>query len=463
MLGVQRDAHAQQAFAGSRGAARWYHRCTVSGTVRLAAALLVLLAPRVALADESPAPPAWAANRAKVPDVERKVAGAFPDALPLVGYDTNLGFGLGVGAHYTIDGARTDSLFAYTPYRHRFYAQAYVTTGGYQQHILSYDAFYVADSPYRVRAVLTYERNTNANYFGNGTATLADLSYQGTSYSTYDAAAAAAGPKYFHYGYDRPQGQVILERSFWGTRLRALYGVNAQYEGITRYDAPGTTTKLGIDCAAGAASGCAGGWNNTLRAGLAFDTRDFDPDPNSGLFVDSTGQWSARGFGSSADYLRWTTAVRAYISPFPRVADVVVAGRVLYSVQSAKVPFFAMDTLAMAGGTDDATDQTGLGGERTLRGYRQDRFIGLVAAAANVEVRWTFVRFPLLGQHFSLQIAPFVDTGRVFDRVELSLSDWKSDAGAGLRIGWNQSSVIMFDFGASREDTGFFVDFGMAF
>ena len=433
---------------------------------RLAAALVALAVVGTAHADEPPPPPNWAANRTKVPDAATKVDGAFPDALPLIGYDTNLGFGLGVGAHYTINGSRADPLFAYTPYRHRLYVQAYVTTGGYQQHILSYEGFYIADTPYRIRAALTYERNTNANYFGNGTATLANLSYHGTSYSTYDAAANAAGPSYFHFEYDKPQGQVVLERTFLGGRVRGLYGLNAQYVSITRYDAAGSpapTTKLGADCAAGLATGCGGGWNNTLRAGVSFDTRDFDPDPNSGVFVNSTGQWSAKGFGSSADYVRWTIAARGYLSPFPALADVVVAGRVLYSIQSAGVPFYSMDTLAMAGSVDDATDQTGLGGERTLRGYRQDRFIGLVAANANLEVRWTFVRFPFLKQHFSLQIAPFVDTGRVFDRVGLSFTDWKTDVGAGLRIGWNQSTIIMFDFGASSEDTGFFIDFGMPF
>jgi outer membrane protein assembly factor BamA len=408
-------------------------------------------------------PPAWAGGRAKVPDADSKVEGAFPDGLPLVGYDTNLGLGLGVGAHYTITGSRSDPLFAYTPYRHRFYAQAYVTTGGYQQHILSYDGIYVADSPYRLHAVLTYERNINANYFGTGAASLAELSYAGTSYSTYAAAVNAAGAKYFHYGYERPQGQVVLERAFWGGRIRGLYGLNVQHEGVTVYDSPTATTKLGADCAVGLATGCGGGWNNTLRAGVAFDTRDFDPDPNSGVFVDSTGQWSAKGFGSSANYLRWTTAARAYVSPFPALADVVLAGRVLYSIQSASVPFFAMDVLAMAGGTDDFTDQTGLGGERTLRGYRQDRFVGPVATAANLEVRWTFAKFPLFKQYFSLQIAPFVDSGRVFDQVSFSFDDWKTSAGAGLRIGWNRSTIIMFDFGVSREDSGFYVDFGMPF
>jgi outer membrane protein assembly factor BamA len=408
----------------------------------------------------APLPPPWASSRTKVPDVESKVEGGFPDALPLVAYDTNTGLGLGIGGHYTLTGSRADRLFAYTPYRHRFYAQGYATTGGYQQHVLSYDGFYVGDSPYRLRAVLTYERNVNANYFGIGTAALADLAYGERTYSTYDAAVNAAGPKYFHFGYQRPQGQVLLERAFWGGRVRALYGVNVQHVTITRYDSP---TKLGSDCAAGLVAGCDGGWNNTLRAGVSFDTRDFDPDPRSGVFVDSTGHWSAKGFGSTANYLRWTTAARVYVSPFPRLADVVLAARILYSVQSANVPFFSMNTLATAGGTDDATDQSGLGGERTLRGYRQDRFVGPVATAANAEIRWTFARFPLLAQLFSLQIAPFVDTGRIFDRVGLSFSDWKTAAGAGLRIGWNRSTIVMLDFGASREDTGFYIDFGMPF
>jgi hemolysin activation/secretion protein len=117
-----------------------------------------------------------------------------------------------------------------------------------------------------------------------------------------------------------------------------------------------------------------------------------------------------------------------------------------------------MNVLALTEG-----DQTGLGGERTLRGYRQDRFIGPVAAVANAEIRWTFVHFKLLQQRFSLQIAPLFDVGRVFDKVDFQFDNWKWSAGGGLRVGWNRSTIIMFDLGASEEDLGFFIDFGMPF
>jgi len=383
-----------------------------------------------------------------------------------------------------MNGPRTSPLFAVTPYRHRIFAQAYATTGGYQQHMLSYDGIYIRDTPYRIRATLMFERNTSANYFGVGEETLGPLSFQGTTHPTYDAQAAAASainaggyasPNYNRYEYDKPSASLTLERDFWGGRVRALYGAVAQYFSIGTYDGQPTQgldasgqsataplghgrSKLGLDCAQGRVLGCGGGWNNMLKAGVALDTRDFEPDPTKGVFLDATGEWSSKAFGSGFDYLRLTLAARAYLSPFPKLTNLVLALRVLYSMQTANVPFFAIDTLALTEG-----DQNGLGGERTIRGHRQDRFIGQVAAVANAELRWTFVHFALFKQRFSLQIAPVFDVGRVFDKVDLDITNWKLSYGGGLRVGWNRSTIIMFDLAASNEDVGFYIDFGMPF
>ncbi len=283
-----------------------------------------------------------------------------------------------------------------------------------------------------------------------------------------------ASPNYNHYEYDTPSAAVTLEREFWGGRVRVQYGFVAQYTWISTYDgtqtqgidryghsAPAThgPTLIGMNCASKIAVGCEGGWNNMLKAGIAYDTRDFEPDPTRGFFIDATGEWSAGAFGSAFDYLRLTVAARAYWSPIPKLADLVLAVRVLYSMQGGHVPFYAMDTLALTEG-----DQTGLGGERTLRGYRQDRFVGPIAALGNAELRWTFTHFKLLKQRFSLQLAPLLDVGTVVDDVtKFGSATWRVSGGAGLRVGWNRSSIIMFDFGASGEDTGFYIDFGMPF
>jgi len=450
---------------------------------RLSLALLVVCVARAAVADDTTVP-SFARYKPRVEDVEHKEEGNFFSGLPLVGYDTSTGLGLGLGGYFTMNGPRTSPLFAITPYRHRIFAQGYATTGGYQQHMLSYDGVYVGNSPFRIRATLMYERNTNANYFGVGEGTLGPLTFQGVAHSTYDEQTAAASainpggfasPAYNQYRYDKPSASLTVERDFWGGRVRALYGAIAQYFAIGTYDGQPTQgidaagqsavapsghgwTKLGLDCAQGRVIGCNGGWNNALKAGVALDTRDFEPDPTKGFFVDATGEWSTKALGSSFDYLRLTLAARAYVSPFPKLANLVLALRLLYSVQTSAVPFFAMDTLALTEG-----DQNGLGGERTLRGFRQDRFVGQVAAVGNAELRWTFVHFKLLAQRFSLQIAPLFDVGRVFDKVDFQLTNWKVSGGAGLRVGWNRSTIIMFDFGASSEDVGFYIDFGMPF
>lgn len=447
----------------------------------LAAALVATsLVARATHADDDP--PSFARFKPRVEDVEHKEEGSFVSGLPLVGYDTNTGLGLGVGGYYTMDGKRTDDLFAVTPYRNRFFVQGYATTGGYQQHLISYDGVYIGHTPYRVRATVMFERNTDANYFGVGQRTLEPLSFEGRAHTTYDEQVAAASavnilglasPHYNHYEYVKPSATLSVERDFWGGRIRAHYGFVVQDVSVSRYDGLFTTgidaqgksvpalegqSLLGHDCARGLVIGCGGGWNNMLKMGVVLDTRDFEPDPRSGFFIDATGEWSDKAFASSFDYLRFTLAARAYLSPFPKLTNLVLAARLLYSMQTTGVPFFAANTLAL---TED--DQTGLGGERTLRGYRQDRFIGAVCALGNVELRWTFLYFKLLKQSFSVQVAPFFDIGRVFDKVDFAFDSWKVSGGGGLRIGWNRSTIIMFDLGASSEDVGFYIDFGMPF
>jgi outer membrane protein assembly factor BamA len=241
---------------------------------------------------------------------------------------------------------------------------------------------------------------------------------------------------------------------YTGTKVEADDG-----RGGTDPNAIEGRTKLRDDCDAGRIVGCNGGLHDTLKLGIAFDTRDFEPDPNAGFFVDATTELSSRVIGSAYDYARFTVSPRFFFSPMPRLADVVVATRVVYSVQSAGTPFWAMNTLAFTDG-----DRQGLGGLRTIRGYRQDRFVGPVAALWNLEIRWTFVDFEVLKQRFAIGVVPFLDLGRVFDNVQsFSFRDWRLGTGAGMRVAWNKATVIVFDYGISREDAALYMEFAHHF
>jgi outer membrane protein assembly factor BamA len=192
---------------------------------------------------------------------------------------------------------------------------------------------------------------------------------------------------------------------------------------------------------------------------ISYDTRDFELDPNSGVFADLALDAATVALGSEYDYLRLLGAVRGYWSPAPQRTDLVLAGRALLQFQTAGTPFFSLDSLPF---TEDF--RNGLGGHRTLRGYRQNRFVGRTMAAATGEVRWTFTRFKVAGQKFALIAVPFLDVGRSFDHAgKLTFDDWRLSYGGALRISWNLATIITADYGRSDEDTGLYINFGHIF
>ncbi len=434
-----------------------------------------------------PSPPPRAKGRITDRDLKDKREGGYFTGLPLLDSDPDTGYGFGARVYHYWDGPRSDPLFAYEPYQHRLSAIAFMTTNGFQLFGLDWDAPNIGGSTFRLRAAALYERNQAANYFGVGTASLSDLHFSGApgtypTFSGYTAALRQLRPnktaytRYNKFDSETPTLLTTLDRDLLGGLVRLQVGFMGSYERVRDYTGTATvaddpannlsnvaatmgTTLLREDCNASRILGCNGGVHNTLKLGIAFDTRDFEPDPNSGVFIDAVLEASNRWILSDFNYVRAAATFRGFFSPFPAFADLVIAGRAFYSVQSAGVPFFAMSTLPFTDG-----DRQGLGGLPSLRGYVQNRFVGPVTALGNVEVRWTFVKFGLLNQTFGLSVAPFVDAGRVFDNVrQFSFTNWKLGEGAGFRIAWNQSTIIVCDVGASREDVALYLDFGHQF
>jgi outer membrane protein assembly factor BamA len=405
-------------------------------------------------------------------DVAEKTEGHYFTGLPLVNSDPDTGFGFGARAYYFENGERTDDFFRYTPYRHRVYAQAFFATRGYQYHEVDYDGPYVDGSPVRIRASIAYARNTATNYYGTGAATMNRLRFPGedrtfASYSEYDDAKRAQNfGRYDQYMLTRPQATATVERDFFGGIVRGLVGFTFAYASIDQWtgrEDEGKTqakTRLDEDCTAGRVAGCGGGFTNALKLGVAYDTRDFEPDPNSGVFVDLTSELAGRPIGSEQDWARLTFSPRFYWSPFPKLADLVVATRLVGSVQTKDTPFYVMNQLSF---TD--TNRDGLGGLRTMRGYHLNRFIGRFATLANLEVRWTFFEFNAMRrQHFALMVVPFVDVGRVFDSWDdFEFDRFRNAQGAGLRIAWNQATIISIDYGVSREQSALYINFNHPF
>jgi outer membrane protein assembly factor BamA len=448
--------------------------------------LLASLATGAAAQGVPPPPPGFDAHRPlEVEDYLRKNERGYVTGLPLFNYDPNTGFGFGARGYFYWNGTRADPLFAYTPYLHRVFLQAFVTTGGFQFHWLDYDVPSIAGSSFRFRSQIIFERNTDEHYYGVGSRAMQPLSYSGStmsygSFSRYTADLEKVTPagttfsRYDSYDHAQPIALFSLERSLFRGLVRPLVGLGFTYHRLRDYtgrsvravapdgqetEAPMAPTRLHDDCQRGLLTGCDGGWDNFLRLGLSFDTRDFEPDPNHGVFVDAALDVGSAVLGSRYGWVRFMFSPRIYVSPFPRTADLVIAVRGTLEVQSQDTPFFEMRLIPW---TEDP--RYGLGGLRTLRGYKQDRFVGPVMTLANAELRWTFVRFQVRKQKLALIAVPFLDLGAVHDRPgDVGLGGWKRAQGAALRISWNLATIITIDYGRSSEDSGLYINFNHMF
>jgi outer membrane protein assembly factor BamA len=96
---------------------------------------------------------------------------------------------------------------------------------------------------------------------------------------------------------------------------------------------------------------------------------------------------------------------------WPVAAKTVLAAHVAlrYLPSANQVPFWALSSL---GGGDSQT-----GGDQALRGYGQGRFSDRNSFAASAELRRTVFSFDAVSTRVDIEMAPFVDLGRVFSRT----------------------------------------------
>ena len=271
--------------------------------------------------------------------------------------------------------------------------------------------------------------------------------------------------RYNDYQKQQVGGVVAVERDYWGGWLRPLLGLQFTHVNVGDYTgdridgAVMQPTRLFTDNQAGRVIGYDGGWDNALKIGLTFDTRDFEPDPASGVMLQAAGRVSSQVLGSAFDYQQVTFSGRGFHNLLGDSGRLILAGRLTYVMQFGDVPFYSASTIPFTDG-----DANGLGGHATMRGFVTDRFVGDAAAYGNGELRWSFAEKMLWGQHLRFMLVPFVDTGRVFNSVgDTTLKDWKFDGGIGFRLAWNLSTVVSFDYARSGEGTMFYMELGHQF
>jgi outer membrane translocation and assembly module TamA len=169
------------------------------------------------------------------------------------------------------------------------------------------------------------------------------------------------------------------------------------------------------------------------------DTRDSTIMPQSGAHYIVYGGLASSAFASSVSYSYVGAEAHCY---WPLASDTTLAwhAAVRYMPSAADAPFWALSSL---GG-----DRSVTGEREPLRSNGDDRYVDRDLFATGVELRARVTGFDAFGTRVSLELAPFVDTGKVFGSAGTSaLSQLHTAAGFGVRGVASPYVVGYVDFG----------------
>ncbi|WP_447400770.1 BamA/TamA family outer membrane protein [Vibrio harveyi] len=245
---------------------------------------------------------------------------------------------------------------------------------------------------------------------------------------------------------------------YWGIGSQAAENENnkVQYEGqrlqlspkIAVEVAPNTYAKLGwqwqsfskVDGVDGdiLPSEVADATSSGVLVGMEYDTRDFEPNPMRGQFLDI--EWIANrdSLGSDEDYDNLVANYRVY----QQWSDTTIIAMEVYSQSIfGDAPWF---------------DYAQLGDDQRMRGYYQGQYRDKHQLSTQVEIRHTIAgRHGVVGWLGAGNIAP---TYR-----DLFKSSWLPTVGVGYRFAFKARINVRVDLGVGKDSTGFYFQINEAF
>ncbi|MBF6568952.1 MAG: BamA/TamA family outer membrane protein [Candidatus Binataceae bacterium] len=194
------------------------------------------------------------------------------------------------------------------------------------------------------------------------------------------------------------------------------------------------------------------------RLMATYDTRDSIKVPTRGTMVSAYAGGADRVLGSSVSYNEFGFDARHYLRLNSRMT---LAGHVFarYVTGGNETPFWEMSWLGGDGPGQISDLGIPLSNESTWRGYGAGRYIDNNLEAANLELRTKVYEADVFNTHGTLEVAPFVDIGRVFHYASqnpLRIDAFHPAGGLGFRAIALPFVVGFLDFGYGADGLAVF-------
>ncbi len=351
--------------------------------------------------------------------------------LPLIGGDTDNGFGVGaIGSIASFDAD-------HTPYKWQLQFATFIATRdsvtdpSYEDAYLNLIVPQMLDGRLRLEVRPSFTHETALHYYGLGN----DISIPENIDRTRDT-------------YTRLHAQLqVLTR--WKTNKdspwSAILATQLLYNQIS-YDPTSTIAQQAamVNPLGEKSHGVVRG-----EIGVVYDTRDNELAPNRGMYHTLYVRASPKlGDDIPYKYEQADIQLRFYHTLSKRN---VLAFRVVGDVLLGDVPFYELSRYE---------DTSAIGGSLAIRGVPGYAFYGKVKTFGNVELRTAITRFNLWDRRFRFGIATFVDGGRMWSDLRNSRPDLDGTglglhwgAGAGIRLQQGRAFLVRADLAWSPDAT----------
>jgi outer membrane protein assembly factor BamA len=181
---------------------------------------------------------------------------------------------------------------------------------------------------------------------------------------------------------------------------------------------------------------------------ITYDTRDSLNIPTHGLELVFYAGFSEGIFGDAMAYSVAGIDVRHF---WPVAENLIIASHAAlrYMPTDRNAPFWALSSLG--------SDRSVLAGQQPLRDFGANRFIDRNSFSASLELRYRVLDLQLFATNVSVELAPFVETGRVFHNLgDDPLASLHNLVGLGFRAVARPSVVGYVDVGYGSEGAAVF-------